>query len=268
MRSSVFHLNVLGALRGLRGERIGRKQTTTSGEKMEEVGKGVWEVIPWKIDREPLREKLRVKGKSFLAARLERLIDEAEIVARPKICYAVVSIDGKEENRVILNGVPFTSRILRVNLDRAHCVFPFVATCGRELDSWSERIQGTLEQYWADTINEAALNWTIQNLSENLAKRYGPGPLSRMGPGSLPDWPLEEQRSLFALLGEDPGRIGVRLSESLLMTPIQSVSGIFFPTEERFETCQLCPREGCIGRRASYAPGLFERKYLRKLGTA
>jgi hypothetical protein len=235
---------------------------------MEEVGKGAWEVIPWEIDRKPLREKLRVKGNSSLAARLERLIDEAEIVARPKICCGVASIDGKEENRVILNGVPFRSRILRVNLDRAHCVFPFVATCGRELESWSEGIQGTLEQYWADTIKETALTWAIQNLSEHLANRYRPGPLSRMGPGSLPDWPLEEQRSLFAVLGEDPGRIGVRLSESLLMTPIQSVSGIFFPTEERFETCQLCPREKCIGRRASYDPDLFKRKYLRKRGAA
>jgi hypothetical protein len=234
---------------------------------MEEVGKGVWEIIPWKIDREPLREKLRIKGKNSLAARLERLIDEAEVVARPKTCYGVASIDGKEENRVSLNGVPFRSRILRVNLDRAHCVFPFVATCGRELEAWSERIQGTLEQYWADTVKETALNWAIQKLSEHLAKRYRSGPLSRMGPGSLPDWPLEEQRPLFAVLGEDPGRIGVRLSESLLMTPIQSVSGIFFPTEERFETCQLCPREKCIGRRASYDPDLFKGKYLRKLGT-
>jgi hypothetical protein len=239
-----------------------------NGKEMEEVKKRVWEVVPWRIDREPLREKLSVKGKSSLAARLERLIDEAEVVARPKICYGVASIDGKEENRVILNGVPFRSRILRVNLDGAHCVFPFVATCGRELESWSERIEGMLEQYWADTIKETALSWAIQNLSEHLANRYRPGPLSRMGPGSLPDWPLEEQRSLFAVLGEEPGRIGVRLSESLLMTPIQSVSGIFFPTEERFETCQLCPREKCIGRRASYDPDLFKRKYLRNRGTA
>ena len=231
---------------------------------MEEGNKMISKKSPFRIDRGQIRENLRVKKGSSLAAQLERLMDEAEAVGRPKTCYRVAYVDGKEEDRVILEGVPFTSRVLRVNLERAHRVFLFVATSGWELEEWSKSARGILEQYWADVIKEGALRWAIQNLSEDLANRYRPGPLSRMGPGSLPDWPLEEQRSLFAVLGDEPVRIGVRLSENLLMTPVKSVSGIFFPTEERFESCQLCPRERCIGRRAPYEPHLLNQKYLQR----
>lgn len=44
------------------------------------------------------------------------------------------------------------------------------------------------------------------------------------------------------------------------MVPVKSVSGIFFPTEIKFESCQLCPREVCISRRAPYTP-LLVNKY-------
>jgi hypothetical protein len=34
--------------------------------------------------------------------------------------------------------------------------------------------------------------------------------------------------------------------------PRKSVSGIYFPTEVSFFSCQLCPRERCEGRKARY----------------
>jgi hypothetical protein len=49
----------------------------------------------------------------------------------------------------------------------------------------------------------------------------------------------------------------------MLMIPVKSVSGIFFPTEIKFESCQLCPVARCTGRRAHYDPDL-EKKYREK----
>ena len=74
-----------------------------------------------------------------------------------------------------------------------------------------------------------------------------------MSPGSLADWPIEEQRPLFNILGDVDAAIGVKLSESLLMIPNKSLSGMYFPTEVRFFNCQLCPREQCPGRKAKYS---------------
>ena len=48
--------------------------------------------------------------------------------------------------------------------------------------------------------------------------------------------------------------IGVRLTESCLMIPNKSLSGLLFPSEFGYENCAVCPREGCRGRRAPYDP--------------
>jgi hypothetical protein len=80
--------------------------------------------------------------------------------------------------------------------------------------------------------------------------------LGLMDPGSLEDWPIAEQAPLFALLGDTEGRLGVRLTDSLLMVPRKSISGILFPSEESFTSCRLCPRNPCQGRRVDYEPEL------------
>ncbi|MGD2148279.1 MAG: vitamin B12 dependent-methionine synthase activation domain-containing protein, partial [Anaerolineae bacterium] len=157
-------------------------------------------------------------------------------------------------------------RVLRVNLDPVHRIFPYVATCGTELDEWSGSIDDMLESYWADAIMEMALRVAMHTLSDHLEQRFRPGRMSRMSPGSLEDWPIFEQRKLFALLGDTEAAIGVRLTDSMIMVPLKSLSGIWFPTEVDFASCQLCPREICSGRRAPYDETLYERKYSQVAG--
>ncbi len=45
------------------------------------------------------------------------------------------------------------------------------------------------------------------------------------------------------------------------MLPTKSVSGILFPTEHDFASCQLCQRGDCPNRRARYDPELLEARY-------
>lgn len=217
--------------------------------------------IPFQIESAALRERLRVREGSSYADKLERLINEAQAIARPRALYKVALVDDAGEDYVVLDGIHFNSRVLRVNLDSAHRVFPYIATCGAELWEWMNGLEDMLHRFWADAIAETAVRVASQALDEHLAERYRPGSLSRMNPGSLGEWPIREQRALFKLLGDPEELIGVQLLKSCLMVPSKSVSGIQFPTEDGFVNCQLCPREDCPGRRAPYDPGLFDRKY-------
>jgi hypothetical protein len=220
--------------------------------------------VPFQIDTGQLYKNLRIKEGSELVARLNHLVDKAQAIGRPKASYKVAFIESRGNDRVIIDGMMLTSRVLRVNLEKAHRVFPFVATCGIELEEWSVSIDDMLERYWADVIKEMALRVALKHLNEHLIDHFQPGKISRMNPGSLPDWPLPEQQQLFALLGGGPASIGIKLTDSFLMIPIKSVSGIWFPTEESFESCLLCPREKCPGRRAPYEPDLYNQKYRQK----
>ena len=221
----------------------------------------VLEMAPFQIDREQLKKTLHIKEGSGMGEKVEALAREAEAAGKPKICYGVAHVESRGEDHLVIEGVTFTSRILRINLEKVFRVFPYVGTCGLELEEWSKSFDGILEKYWADTIKQMAVRFTVRYLQDHLTERFRPGLMSRMNPGSLPDWPLSEQRPLFSLLGENPRKMGVELMESFLMTPVKSVSGMWFSTEERFESCQLCQRENCPGRRAPYDSSLYDRKY-------
>lgn len=203
------------------------------------------------------------KGAEDYAA-IQDLVGQATSVAKPRAMYKVAYVDGRGEDLVSLDGVRFRSRVLRVNLDDVHRVFPYVVTCGTELDDWSARLGGFVERYWADCIKEMILASAIKCLHDHIRQEHGLGRISAMNPGSLPDWPLSEQEGLFRLIGDVYGSIGVRLSESLLMIPTKSVSGIYFPTETSYENCQLCPRPNCPGRRAPYDERLYREKFAKR----
>ncbi|HOW74225.1 MAG TPA: vitamin B12 dependent-methionine synthase activation domain-containing protein [Phycisphaerae bacterium] len=217
--------------------------------------------IPFDLGVPALLKKLRIDGRPEYAERCSRLAREAALHAHPKGAYRLAYVDSKAEDAVVVNGVTLASRILRVNLGDIHRVFPFVVTCGVELEAWSQTITDMLERFWADTIMEEALRLAFETLTADMTRRYQLGKTAMMNPGSLEDWPIEQQTGLFSLLGDASAQIGVRLTESFLMVPIKSASGLRFPTETGFENCQLCPRERCPNRRAPYDASLHARRF-------
>ena len=224
------------------------------------------DAIPFQPDQAALLRQLRIKEGNPYRGDVQRLADEAQEIARPKALYKVAYIDARDDAAVIVDGVKLTSRVLCVNLEPVHRVFPYVATCGVELDAWAHAQDDVLYQYWADLIKEMALREAIQTLNERMTERHGLGKMATMAPGSLADWPLPQQRPLFSILGDVKGAIGVELSDSFLMTPNKTVSGLRFATggqdwRDDFVSCQLCPRENCPGRRAPYDSTLYDRKY-------
>ena len=217
--------------------------------------------IPFELGIPALLERLRVDEDSPDAAEVAALAREAEAVARPKALYRIAYVEERGADHVIVDGTRLSSRILAVNLQHAHRIFAYSATCGTELDEWGSTKSDLLSRYWATAIQETALGTARQALNRHLDERYRPGRTSTMSPGRLDDWPMTAQRSLFTLLGDSEAMIGVRLTDSMLMVPTKSISGIRFPTEDSFESCELCPRESCPGRRAVYDAGLWDRKY-------
>lgn len=195
---------------------------------------------------------------------LRPVLEEAVSVARPRAVYRVCRVESVGENSVVIEDRTFRSRILAVNLRAVYRVFPFVLTCGPELESWGRLQRGPFDGACAQAACLAILESSLEILAERIRDVYRPGELSRMNPGSLEDWPLSEQRPLFELLQGLEERIGVRLRPDGLMEPLLSVSGLWFPGEESFESCMLCAMEKCPGRRAPYDPGLYDKKYRKK----
>ena len=213
--------------------------------------------IPLDLDAEDV--VMALGNHRGLKSEIEQLVPAVKAVARPKAIYEVSYIDGRGEYSVCIGGVTFTSRVLRVNLDKVERVFPHIVTCGRELDDIAVPPDDLMKTYCLDTIKEMVLRSASKYVRDYISRRYALGQVSMMSPGALEDWPITQQRLLFSIFGNVEEMIGVRLTEDCLMVPIKSVSGISFETEVRFESCQLCPREVCHRRRARYDPELARR---------
>ena len=207
--------------------------------------------IQIQLDLEAVRRRLRLKQDSELKA-VRNLVDTAQPLLEPKVLYKVCYIEEKFEDGVKVGGLLLSSEVLRKNLENTERLFPFVVTIG---DKFGDRMGSStdlLEKFYLDTIGNVALNQIRMKLNNHLKSTYAIEKTAFMAPGSLPNWPIEQQRPLFELLGDVRASIGVELSESLLMLPAKSVSGIYFPTETSFYSCQLCPRERCDSRKAKY----------------
>jgi hypothetical protein len=201
----------------------------------------------FELDPESTAKRLRVSDKGLV----QRLVDSAKAAIAPVVAFRISYLDEKRDG-VVVDGVSFSSRVLRRNLDGVGRVFPFVATLGKALDETIAATEDMLEKYLLDEIGNMALREARGRFEKHLRSTFALEKLSCMAPGSLEDWPIEQQQPLFRLLSGVESAIGVSLTSSCLMLPRKSVSGIYFPSEASFFSCQLCPRERCDARKARY----------------
>jgi len=209
------------------------------------------------ISLDAVRKRLHMK-KDNDVSEIQPLVDVAMALIEPRALYEVCYIEEKLEDAVIVNGRRLKSWVLRKNLDRAERIFPFVITLGSKLGEKQTANSDLLENFYLDTIGNVALNSARKHLKRHLETEFALEKISSMAPGSLADWPIEEQGPLFNLLGDVHSSIGVKLTASRMMIPTKSISGIYFPTEVSFVSCQLCPRERCESRKAKYDKKLVE----------
>jgi hypothetical protein len=102
----------------------------------------------------------------------------------------------------------------------------FVLTLGPRLEAEAAALAARrelLEAFLLDTAGWAAIEAALRALRQEL-RAHGRPATHHLGPGHA-DWPLDEQRSLVALVA--PPDDLVRVSADGLLVPFKSVSGVF-----------------------------------------
>jgi len=177
------------------------------------------------------------------------LLKEAGKSASPKVLWRESRVE-KGKDALFIDGIPFRDPLILEKLSLQRVVYPYVMTCGTELDDWSKGFADPLESFIADGIKVHALGLAGSAFRQYMKEEiFGEHIFSSLAPGSLPSWPIQGQEPLFQLLGEVKEKIGVVLTPDFLMLPTKSGSGILFESEEEFHSCQRCPRLNCPNRR-------------------
>jgi len=204
-------------------------------------------------DTDQVVASLTAKTPASISRRVEELCREAQGQIRIRAVYRACDVQHAEGERVIVGGVSFRSCMLAEQLTDARHAFPFVLTCGSDVDSLSAKAADPFESYCIEAIAHVQLRDACQALLHRIQTTHDTLALASMYPGAgRPDlWPIEQQGPLFALLGDVEAAIGVRLTDNYMMIPMKTISGIAHPSASGFVSCQHCNREDCESRSGS-----------------
>jgi hypothetical protein len=218
--------------------------------------------IPVNLDVEKVVKRLQI---GRMSGRLEEmaleLAETARRIARPRAVYKISHSRIIDNATVDIDGTIFTSKVLSKLLCNRDTVFPFIATIGKELDELPISPRDMMKNFCLDNIKTVVLVTAVDYLAEYVKEKHNIPKAALLNPGEIEDWRITEQRPLFSLFSDTEKQIGVTLTSGGVMKPIKSRSGIVFPNDTGFLSCQLCTQLKCPGRREKYDPELV-KEYL------
>ena len=188
---------------------------------------------------------------------VEEYIEQCLRISSPKGAFVMAEALGSSSSQeILIPDLTFESgKIIQKMLRHSESYAFFLVTAGPEAENLARSLMNEgnyLEGYIADLVASALVDSVADQIQEqvrNLANMRGLPITNRYSPGYC-SWNVEEQQKLFRLFPE--GCCGITLSESSLMDPVKSVSGIIgigAKVEYREYTCEICPMLNCHFRK-------------------
>lgn len=182
----------------------------------------------------------------------DKYLSEAASVCNPQYLYDTFKGHTVDRTTTLIGEKVFkVGPVINSYLSGATSFCVFVTTAGHEFDNYKKNIKESgdlVKEFILDAIGsviaEACVTKIAQELSLSGVEQTYP-----YSPGYC-GWRVDEQQKLFSLLPESP--CGIALTESSLMLPIKSVSGII-ASGERVERkaygCAICKNINCYKRK-------------------
>ncbi len=207
------------------------------------------------FDDEEIARKYRL-GFAKMNGSLSKYIVEARTLIQPKAVYTLLRIAGIDGDEVVLEkGYALRSQLLAEKLQKTPEVALYIVTIGHQLEQRvtelsSEDILHSLVLDYLGTYAVGMVRRYVQSLVEGEMKVK----VSHFGPGETETWNMEQQAVIYNILmssDEVKSKVNVRITQSSLLVPKKSTSGLLAQTEGVYIQCNFCPLK-CEYRRAKY----------------
>ncbi len=186
---------------------------------------------------------------------IQSVFEEAGEITHIQGAYELVPRFFNENNTIIIGDKAFlTGKIVTNYIKSASSLAFFIFTAGKEIELRSKKYfddNDPMKGYVYDVLGsetvEAAVEKMLVELEErmlvmelNLTNPYSPGYCG---------WPVNDQFKLFSFFPEK--YCGITLSDTALMHPIKSISGVIGigpDVKKHPYACQICDAQNCIYR--------------------
>ncbi len=222
------------------------------------------------VDRSEVLRYLGYRGQEMspeLDALVDRLSERCRVCAKPRYLWRVFDLSCDAEGRPVLeeSGVALRGVDIKKHLDGAVKCAVMAATLGFEVEREMMRLgrRSAVEELIFNAACTALIE-SVSDVCEREAADYARGlglvTSFRYSPG-YGDFPLEQQADVLGAV-EARMRIGITLTDSMLMLPKKSVSALMglYPAESGVKrggtSCERCEnREFCQYRKEGYGCG-------------
>ncbi len=190
----------------------------------------------------------------------ETMLVEASLLVCPSYEYIILDGHHDSQNISLESGdgiIEFNAgRIICSQLKNAERYVVFVATVGAGYDKWIAEVESrddALQIFVADCIGSQIVESTADLMEVQLQSELDLNGLkrtNRFSPGYC-GWDVNTQPDLFSLFPEEKP-CGITLTDSCLMLPIKSVSGIIgIGKDVRYRpySCNICSMKMCYKRK-------------------
>lgn len=208
--------------------------------------------IKFTLDEEDILRRLHCERDDEPFERFTEMSGDILPLCRPAFIIREVPIESAEHDGFTSGGQFFGSRIASHKLKDCKTAFVYAATCGRAISDYVESLEDELDAYIADQAAYMAYRCAMQAMSAAVESEWGIDKYVMLCPGSIIDWSVGDVRKIFTLLDGLTQRAGLRVLDSGMIDPLKSTSGFIYPTNEEFESCEICPRASCPNRRAPF----------------
>lgn len=184
---------------------------------------------------------------------------------RGAYCFSSKSAFINGYSHIIVDGREFEiGKTVAKELRNSTSMALFICTAGKDISSRSAELlkgENPVLGYVYDMLGSMVVEAATDLLQEEIKQKAAANGLAitnRYSPGYC-KWSVADQHKLFSFF--PPGSCGINLTDSALMSPVKSVSGIIGMGEDvlfRDYTCDLCNLTDCFSRN-------HHRKFLNSL---
>jgi hypothetical protein len=198
------------------------------------------------------------EDRELVTGLIYEILEEAGKICNIKAQYTIfhdVSFE-KETKSILVEGLSLqVKKIVFTQIKKSDSIAIFLCTAGKEIGIRSREymaekdlLKGFVYDIIGSEIVEAAADLMQAELGEAMI-RSGKKITNRYSPGYC-GWDVADQHNIFKLVNS--GFCGIRLTESALMDPVKSISGIIgIGKDVKLSpyTCKMCNMTDCIYRR-------------------
>lgn len=194
----------------------------------------------------------------FVTGLIEEVLAEAALISNIRAEYAIFEdVEFKREtNEIRIGDTVFrVNKIVFNQIKKADSVAMFLCTAGAGVGEQARKamlekdyLKGYIYDIAGSEIVEAAGD-LMQDELASYALASGNKITNRYSPGYC-GWDVAEQHKLFGLFPEN--YCGISLTDSALMNPVKSISGIIGigkNAKSNPYTCSMCDMKDCVYRR-------------------